>query len=170
ELVPKASVTAMLVNPINPDTDFETRDVQEAANVLGHDIRIMRATQEPDFQTVFAALVEQRASALLVASDAFFSNQRTRLVRLAQRHAIPTMYDRREFPEVGGLISYGHHRADAYHQLGIYIGQVLKGAQPSDLPVLQPTRFELVVNLKTAKTLGLPVPDKLLVAADEVIE
>ena len=168
--MPNATVIGMLVNSNNPDSTSETRDVQEAARILGQQIHVLSASNESDFEKVFTTLVQQRASALIVATDPFFSNQRARLAALARRHSMPAIYERREFVEAGGLISYGHHRADAYHQLGVYTGRILKGAKPADLPVLQPTKFELTVNLKTAKALGLTVPPSLLATADEVIE
>jgi putative tryptophan/tyrosine transport system substrate-binding protein len=170
EIVPNATVIGMLVNSNNPDSTSETRDVQEAARILGQQIHVLSASNESDFEKVFTTLVQRRASALIVATDPFFSNQRARLAALARRHSMPAIYDRREFVEAGGLISYGHHRADAYHQLGVYTGRILKGAKPADLPVLQPTKFELTVNLKTAKALGLTVPPALFARADDVIE
>jgi putative tryptophan/tyrosine transport system substrate-binding protein len=170
ELVPNNMAIAMLVNPNNLDSEVEIRDVQEAARVLGRQIHIMSAKSEADFDGVFAMLVKQHTGALIIAGDAYFSARRGRIVALATRHAVPTMYDRRDFVDAGGLISYGHHRASAYRQLGIYTGRILKGAKPAELPVLQPTKFELVINLNAAKALGLNVPPSMLVAADEVIE
>ena len=170
ELVPNNMAIAMLVNPNNPDSEFEVRDVQEAARVLRRQIHIMSAESEADFDGVFATLVKQRIGALIITGDAYFSGRRGRIVALATRHAVPTMYDRRDFVDAGGLISYGHDRASAYRQLGIYAGRILKGAKPAELPVLQPTKFELVINLNAAKALGLKVPPSMLVAADEVIE
>jgi putative ABC transport system substrate-binding protein len=169
-MVPNATVIGMLVNSNNPDSAFEIRDVQQAARILGQQIHVLNASNEPDFEQVFTTLVQKRASALIVASDPYFSNQRARLAALARQHGVPAIYDRREFVEAGGLISYGHHRADAYRQLGIYTGRILKGARPADLPVLQPTKFELTINLKTAKALGLTVPLIMQMTADEVIE
>jgi putative ABC transport system substrate-binding protein len=169
-LVPSATVIAMLVNPKSPDSDFEVRDVQEAARVLGRQVLILTAGTEAQFDSIFATLVSQQAGALVVASDAFFSGRRDLIVALAARNGVPTIYERREFPDAGGLISYGHRRADAYRQLGVYTGRILQGAKPADLPVLQPAKFELIINLKTAKALGLEVPPILLARADEVIE
>jgi putative ABC transport system substrate-binding protein len=170
ELVPNVTAIAILVNPKNPDSEFEIRDVQEAARVLGRQIHIFTAGSEADFDGVFATLVKQQTGALVVASDPYFSGRRGRIVELAARHAVPTIYERREFPDAGGLISYGHHRVDAYRQLGIYTGRILKGAKPADLPVLQPTKFELVLNLRTAKKLRLAISRDFLTRADEVIE
>ena len=170
EIVPNATVIGILVNPKNPDSIFEMRNVQDAARLLGHQISVLNASSEPEFDTVFARAVQQRVGAVIVATDPFFSNQRARLARLAARHAVPTIYDRREFVESGGLISYGHDRAEAYHQAGIYTGRILKGAKPADLPVVQPTRFELAISLKAAKALGLEIRPTLLARADEVIE
>ena len=130
----------------------------------------MSAGSDADFDGIFAMLAKQQAGALIVAGDAYFSGRRGRIVALATRYAVPTMYDRRDFADAGGLISYGHDRATAYRQLGIYAGRILKGAKPADLPVLQPTKFELVINLNAAKALRLTVPDRLLALADEVIE
>jgi putative ABC transport system substrate-binding protein len=170
DLVPDATVTAMLVNPNNPDNEFEVRDVQEAARALGWQVHILTVGSEADFDGAFAMLVKQHTRGLIVASDPYFSGRRGRIVALTARHGIPAIYERREFPEAGGLISYGHHRADAYRQLGRYTGTILKGVKPAELPVLQPTKFELVINLNAAKALGLTVPAALLARADEVIE
>ena len=170
DLVPNAGAMAMLVNPNNPDNEYELQDVQEAARVLGPEIRVLSAGGEPDFDDAFERLVEQRSAALIVSSDAYFSGRRGRIVALAARHGIPAIYERREFPDAGGLISYGHHRADAYRQLGVYAGRILKGAKPAELPVLQPSKFELVINLNAAKALRLSIPPTLLALADEVIE
>ena len=170
ELVPNGATIGMLVNPASPDSDFEMRDIQDAARILGRQIHILTASSDADFDGVFATLVKQQVGALIVAADAYFSGRRGRIVALAARHGVPAIYDRREFPDAGGLISYGHHRADAYRQLGIYTGRILKGTKPSELPVLQPTRFELVINLNSAKALGIEISPKLLATADEVIE
>jgi putative tryptophan/tyrosine transport system substrate-binding protein len=170
ELLPNGATIGMLVNPASPDSDFEMRDIQDAARILGRQIHILTASSDADFDGVFATLVKQQVGALIVAADAYFSGRRGRIVALAARHGVPAIYDRREFPDAGGLISYGHHRADAYRQLGIYTGRILKGTKPSELPVLQPTRFELVINLNAAKALGIEISPKLLALADEVIE
>ena len=168
ELLPNGATIGMLVNPASHH--FEMRDIQDAARILGRQIHILTASSDADFDGVFATLVKQQVGALIVAADAYFSGRRGRIVALAARHGVPAIYDRREFPDAGGLISYGHHRADAYRQLGIYTGRILKGTKPSELPVLQPTKFELVINLKAAKALGIEISPTLLALADEVIE
>jgi putative ABC transport system substrate-binding protein len=170
ELLPNGATIGMLVNPANPDSDFEMRDIQDAARILGRQIHILTASNDGDFDGVFAMLVKQQIGALVVGSDAYFSGRRGRIVALAARHGVAAIYERREFPDAGGLISYGHHRADAYRQLGIYTGRILKGTKPAELPVLQPTKFELVINLNAAKALGIEIPPKVLALADEVIE
>jgi putative tryptophan/tyrosine transport system substrate-binding protein len=170
ELLPNGAMIGMLVNPANPDSDFEMRDVQDAARILGRQIHNLTASSDSDFDGVFATLVKQQMGALIVASDAYFSGRRGRIVALAARHGVAAIYERREFPDAGGLISYGHHRADAYRQLGVYTGRILKGTKPAELPVLQPTKFELVINLNAAKALGIEISPKLLALADEVIE
>jgi putative ABC transport system substrate-binding protein len=170
ELVPTSMGVAVLANPNNPDSEFEIRDVQQAARILGRQIHVVSASSDADFDSVFAMLVKQQTGALIVAGDPYFSGRRGRIVALATRYAVPTMYDRRDFADAGGLISYGHDRATAYRQLGTYTGRILKGAKPADLPVLQPTKFELVINLNAAKALSLDVPPTLLALADEVIE
>jgi putative tryptophan/tyrosine transport system substrate-binding protein len=170
ELVPTTSQVGILVNPDNPESEFEIRDVKQGADSLGLKLQVFTAAHDPDFDSAFAALIAQQVNALLVASDPYFSSRRGRIVALAGRHGLPAVYERREFPEAGGLISYGGLRADAYRQLGIYAGRILKGAKAADLPVLQPTKFELVINLNAAKALPLDVPPTLLTRVDEVIE
>ena len=170
ELVPDATVIAVLVNPNFADADIITADAQSATRALGRRLIILNASTDRDLDTAFVTLIEQRAGALQVSPDPFFLSRRDLLVELAARYAVPVIYQVRDFVIAGGLISYGTSIVDAYHQVGVYAGQILKGTKPSDLPVLQPTKFELVINLKTAKALRLTVPDKLLVAADEVIE
>jgi putative tryptophan/tyrosine transport system substrate-binding protein len=170
ELLPKNPALGILMNPSNPDSDFEVRDIQDAARILKQQVQIFTASSDADFDGVFETLVKQQIGALIVASDAFFSGRRGRIVALAARRGVPAIYERRDFPDAGGLISYGHDRADAYRQLGIYVGRILNGEKPGDLPVLQPTKFELVINLNVAKALGIDVPAKLLALADEVIE
>jgi ABC-type uncharacterized transport system substrate-binding protein len=170
ELMPNGAAIGILVNPANPDSDFEVRDVQDAARILGRQIHILTARSDADFDSAFATVAKQQIGALIVASDAYFSGRRGRIVALAARHGVPAIYERREFHDAGGLVSYGHHHADAYRQLGIYTGRILKGTKPAELPVLQPTKFELVINLNAAKALGIEISPKLLALADEVIE
>jgi putative ABC transport system substrate-binding protein len=170
ELVPSARTIAMLINPETPDSDPESKDVHRAAGALGRDIHVIIARSQSELEPAFAAVQQMQAGALIVGADPFFTSRRAHLVALASRYAVPTIYYWREFVEAGGLMSYGTSIADGYRQAGIYAGQVLKGAKPSDLPVVQPTKIELVINLKTAKALGLSLPPSLIARADEVIE
>jgi putative tryptophan/tyrosine transport system substrate-binding protein len=170
ELVPNATTIGMLVNPNYPDIESQWKDVKEAARKLGYQVQVVNARSEGDFEGVFASLVQLKADALLVSPDAVFLSHRDQLVAVAARHALPTIYPQRDFVLVGGLMSYAANVADGYRQAGIYVGRVLKGARPADLPVVQPTKFDLFINLKAAKTLGLSVPLTLQAAADEVIE
>jgi putative ABC transport system substrate-binding protein len=170
ELVPQASVIALFVNPNMADTERIIRDMQEAARAKGVQLHILRVGGESEIEAAFASVAQLHAGALLVAGDPLYDSQRGQLVALASRHAVPTIYSEREFAAAGGLISYGTSRTAVYRQAGIYAGRILKGAKPADLPVQQPTTFELVVNLNTAKALGLAVPPSILARADEVIE
>jgi putative ABC transport system substrate-binding protein len=170
ELVPQAGVIALLVNPNNPNTERTIRDMEEAARAKGVQLNILKAGTESEIDAAFASLVQLPAGALVVVGDPLFINRREQLVALASRHAVPTIYAFREYAAAGGLISYGTSFTAAYRQLGIYAGKILKGAKPADLPVQQPTTFELVVNLNTAKELDLIVPPSILARADEVIE
>jgi putative ABC transport system substrate-binding protein len=166
ELVPQAGVIGLLVNP----SPVNTEDLQEAARAKGAQLHILKADTESEIDTAFATFVQLHAGALLVGADLFFFNRREQLLALAARHSLPAMYEWREFAEAGGLISYGSSRTAAYRQVGMYVGKILQGAKPADLPVQQPTMFELVVNLKTAEALGLTIPPFILARADEVIE
>ncbi len=170
ELVPKAPLIAMLVNPTNPSAETAIADVQKAAGVIGQQILLLRASSERDIGTAFKTVVQQRAAALLVAHDPYFLSRREQFVALAGRHAVPAIYEFREFVSAGGLISYGSRITDNYRLAGSYAGRILKGAKPADLPVQQPTKFDLVINLKTAKALGLTIPQSLLLRADELIQ
>jgi putative ABC transport system substrate-binding protein len=171
ELVPSASVIALLVNPNSPaQTETQFADVEAASRKFGQRLVILKAGNDSEIDQAFAAIAQSKASALLVSSDSLFLSKRDQLVALAARHAIPSIFEWRQFTEAGGLMSYGIDLVDAYRQAGVYVGKILHGAKPADLPVLQPTKFEFVINLKTAKVLGITVPNTLLVAADAVIE
>jgi putative tryptophan/tyrosine transport system substrate-binding protein len=170
ELVPIAALIAMLVNPSNAQAETQSREVQAAAGVLGQQVIILNAATENEIQAAFASLVQERAGALLVGADTFFTSRPALFVALTARHAIPAIYPWRSHVDAGGLMSYGASLLDSYRQAGVYVGRVLKGEKPADLPVIQPTKFELVINLKTAKTLGLTVPLIMQMTADEIIE
>jgi putative ABC transport system substrate-binding protein len=170
ELVPSAAMIGFLENPNDPISELMTRDVVAAAPVIGIKVQILKASTDREIDAAFVSLVQARTGALLVAGNNFFNSRIEQIVALAARHAIPTMYTLREFAAAGGLISYGTSLIEAYRQVGLYTGRILKGEKPADLPVQQTTKFELIINLKTAKALGLQIPDKLLALADEVIE
>jgi len=170
QLVPKATTVAMLVMPSGQETELERVDVAKAAQALGLQLVVADATSRPEIEVAFATFAQRRADAVLVGTGALTNSHSEAIVALAARHSIPTIYSLREYVSVGGLMSYGTSITDAYRQAGIYAGRILKGERPADLPVMQSTKFDLVLNLKTAKALGLDVPDRLLALADEVIE
>jgi len=170
ELVPGATTIAVMVNPDYTDAEAQIREMQEAARTLGLQLQVLKASRESDFDAAFAAVIAQRAGALLIASDPFLFSRRNQLVALAARHAIPAIYQFRECAAIGGLMSYGTRITDSYHQVGVYTGRILKGAKPADLPVVQSTKFEFVINLKTAKSLGMTISPTLVAQADDFIE
>jgi len=171
DLIPTATIMALLVNPTNPLAEAVSRDLQAAARTLGLELHVLHASTERDFEAVFTTLVQLRAAALVIGSaDPFFTSRAEQLAALALRHAVPAIYQFREFAAAGGLVSYGGRVTDSYRQAGVYTGRILKGEKPADLPVQQSTKVELIINLKTAKALGLTIPLPLLGRADEVIE
>jgi putative tryptophan/tyrosine transport system substrate-binding protein len=170
ELVPQAATIGVLLNPNFPSFEDQLRDVQQAARAIAVEIQVLRASADREIDAVFEAVAQHRIAALAVAADPFFDTRRDKLVALAVRHAVPTMYHFREFAAAGGLVSYGANIPGVHHQLGVYTGRILKGEKPADLPIIQPTKFDLVINLRTARVLGLDVPPMLLARADEVIE
>ena len=170
ELSPKTTVIGLLVNPTNPRSELVTQQLEEPARALGLRLQVLKATSEGELDTVFASSVRLGVGALLVAQEPAYNRWLGQIIALASSHAIPTMYATRDFVVAGGLVSYDASGIDSFRQVGVYVGRILKGEKPADLPVMQPTKFELVVNLTTAKALGLTVPPTLLVAADEVIE
>jgi putative tryptophan/tyrosine transport system substrate-binding protein len=170
ELVPNAARIGLLVNPNMPLTESVTSDVTAAASAIGFAIDVVAARDSREIETAFATLVRNRADALLVGPDAFLLTRRLQLATLAARHALPAVYNVREYPEAGGLMSYGTSQTEAYREVGIHTGKILKGAKPADLPVIQSTKFELVINLPTARAIGLEIPPTVIARADEVIE
>ena len=170
DLLPQATRFAVLVNPDNPLAEIDIKDAQATAATIGGQIEILTARTNREIDDAFASLVQQRADALLIGPDVFFTNRRVQLATLAVRHGVPAIYSFREFAEAGGLMSYGTSNTDRDRQVGVYAGRILKGEKPADLPILRPTKFEFVINLQTARTLGLTVPAALLARADEVIE
>jgi putative ABC transport system substrate-binding protein len=171
ELVPTAVHIAVLINPANPaNTSVTLTEMEAVARALGLQIQFFKASTNGEIDTAYATLVRERSDALLVAGDGFFTSRRVQLAALAARHTLPAAYSSRDFAEAGGLMSYGTSITDAYRQIGAYAGRILKGANPADLPVVQATKFELVINLQTARLLDITVPPSLLARADEVIE
>ncbi len=170
ELVPKASIIAVLRDPNGADVESQSRDLEEAARAIGRQILMVNAANEREFHAAFAKVVQAGAGGLLISASVFFFSQRRQLAALAARHALPTVYGLREYAEVGGLISYGPSQSDAYRRAGVYVGRILKGEKPGDLPVELGTKFDLVINLATAKALRVEIPPNLLALADEVIE
>jgi putative ABC transport system substrate-binding protein len=170
QVVPKATVIGFLENPNNPNADPDSKDARTAALSLGISLRVLAAASVGDFEPIFSTISQERIGALLVGVESFFWAARVELTALAAQHAIPALYDRSFFPAVGGLMSYGTTFAEADRQVATYVSRILRGAKPADLPVVQATKFEFVINLKTAKALGLTIPPGILAIADEVIE
>jgi putative tryptophan/tyrosine transport system substrate-binding protein len=170
ELIPNPAVIALLVDPNSREADIQLSEVQAAALSMGQQIAVFPGSSDTELERIFVTLTQQRVAALLVAGSPFYTSRRDQLVALAKRHRVPAIYEWREFATAGGLISYGTSLTDAYSQVGIYVGRILDGAKPADLPIIRPTKFELVINLQTAKALGLAVPLTLQASADEVIE
>ena len=169
-LLPGLQLIAVLLNPNRPDHADQTSQVQEAAATISQQTHILLASNESDLDAAFTTAVQMHAGAMLVATDQFFNSQRNKIIALAARHAVPAIYEQREYSQAGGLMSYGTNYRDGYRQVGVYAGRILKGEKPGDLPVVQSTKFELVINLKTAKALGIEVPPNLSAEADEIIE
>jgi putative ABC transport system substrate-binding protein len=170
EMVPKIITVGALINPLNPNAEGQLKQIQDAARLIGLQVHVANASSEPEIETAFASLTHAGIGAIVVAADPFLSGQKQILVALASKRKLPAMWEWPDFVESGGLMSYGANQEDMFRQIGVYTGRILKGEKPSDLPVLRPTKFELVINLKTAKALGIEVPATLLARADEVIE
>jgi ABC-type uncharacterized transport system substrate-binding protein len=170
ELVPSATSIAVLVNPTRPGLDAQLAQIQQAARVLGLSLHILKASSEGDLDAAFATLIQLRAGALIITTDALFTERRDQIVALTRRYSVPAMFQFREFAVAGGLISYGPSFGESYRQAGILAGRILKGEKPADLPVIQSTKFAMVINIKTAKALGIEVPVSMQMLADEVIE
>ena len=170
EIVPKAKVIGALVNGTSSNVEIVSSGLENAARALGLELHLVKASNELSIDAAFTTIMQHKVDALVVANDPYFTSRRDQLVALAARHALPALYSARENAVAGGLVSYGNSLADAHRQAGLYAGKILKGELPGDLPIIQPSKFELVINLKTAKALGLTLPQTLLVAADEVIE
>jgi putative tryptophan/tyrosine transport system substrate-binding protein len=170
EIAPKPAMLALLVNPTNPNAEPDTRDLQAAADALAWPLAVFKASDEQCLEPAFAAMTRHGVGALYVNTDPVFQARREQIVALAARHALPAIYERREFPESGGLMSYAASEVESFRQCGVYVGRILNGAKPADLPVQEATRFELVINIKSAKALGLTIPETLLATADEVIQ
>lgn len=170
ELVPRAATIGVLLNPDNPQSSQQMKDIEQASQAMKLPVRVLRAATEGEINAAFDTITQQRISALVVGSDPFFTDRGKQIVALAARHAVPAIYQFREFPQAGGLASYGIRLTDAYHQSGVYVGRILKGAVPGELPFVRIDRFELVINLRTAKTLGLVLSNSMQLLADEVIE
>jgi putative ABC transport system substrate-binding protein len=170
EIVPRVRTVGFLLNPANPGAESQLSDVQKAASAVNLRIHVLRASTDHEITAAFETIARQRLAAIAVAADAFFDTRRDTLVALAARHKVPTIYHFREYAEVGGLASYGLDAREVYRQVGLYVGRILRGSRPADLPVMQATKFELVINLKAAKALGLTIPQTLLLGADKVID
>ena len=170
ELIPSSADVVVLANPKNPATDSSAKDIQAAASAVGKQLSVLYVSSNREIDATFPTIAQKRAPALMIIPDALFTSRRVQLVTLSTRHAVPAMYSSREFAEVGGLMSYGANLPDIYRHVGNYVGRILNGTKPADLPVVRPTRFEFVINLQTARALGLDVPATLLARADEVIE
>jgi putative ABC transport system substrate-binding protein len=170
ELIPTATPIAALINPAHPNADAQSAAMQAAARTLGLELHLLHASTEGDFDTVFATLLQLRAGGLVILTDPFFNTRIEQLAALVVRHAVPTIYQQRNFAAAGGLLSYGSSFTDLWRVIGVYAGRILKGEKPADLPVQQSTKVELIINMKAAKTLGLEIPPALLARADEVVE